>query len=159
MAVKLSVTKHTIAEPSGILARDYGAHMVSLNITEDTDNGRIVKVGKMSSLDQYEVEEATTINAYIAMKNPNGTWLVVVDDVADGKTAFIYQEPIINYESPKVLTALSNFYNDPADGPVRGYILQPLDRFSLSDDGFVGTPKAGATITSIQDGKLVIATA
>ena len=159
MAIKMTVAKHTVAEPSGILARDYGAHMVSLNIKEDTDNGRIVKVGKMSSLDLYEVEEATEINAYIAMKNPNGTWLVVVDDVADGKTAFIYQKPLIAHESPRALTAISNFYNDPADGAVRGYILQPLDRFSLSNEGFVGTPKEGATITSISDGKLVIATA
>lgn len=157
MAINYTLEKHTIASPDGLIASNYGEHMVSLNITENTDNGRIVKVGRMSSLDLYEVEEATTIDAYIAMKNPNGTWLVVVNSVPDDLTAFIYQKPLISEESPRSLAELSNFYNDPEDGAVRGYILHALDRFSLSDEGFVGTPAKDAKITSISDGKLVIA--
>lgn len=158
MAVKFKTEKHTVCNLGNLIAQNYGEHMVSLNITEDTDNGRIVKVGNMSSLDQYEVEAATKIDAYIVDKNPDGTWLVVVKGVEDDLTALIYQKPLIKYESPRELTQFSNFYNDPADGPVRGYILHALDRFSLSAEGFEGTPKKGATITSIQDGKLVIAT-
>ena len=156
MATNMSVEKHTVCDPGNLLASHYGEHMVSLDITEATDNGRIVKAGEMTSLDLYEVEEVTAIDAYIALKNTNGTWLVVVNEVKDPRTALIYQEPLINYESVRALTQISNFYNDPADGPVRGYILHSLDRFSLSDEGFVGTPKKGAKITAIQDGKLVI---
>lgn len=156
MAIKYSVDQHTIASPDGLIAQNYGEHMVSLKIEEPTDNGRIVKVGKMVSLDLYEVEEATEIDAYVFGKNPNGTWLVVVNGVKDDLTALIYQKPLINEESPRKLTSIANFFNDPEDGAVRGYILHALDRFSLSEDGFEGTPEAGATITSIANGKLVI---
>lgn len=157
MAINYTVDKHTVCEIGNLIAQNYGEHMVSLNITDPTDNGRIVKVGKMISLDLYEVEEATAIDAYIAMKNANGTWLVVVNGVEDDLTALVYQKPLINEESPRKLTSVSNFYNDPEDGAVRGYILHALDRFSLSDDGFEGTPVVGATIASIANGKLVIA--
>lgn len=94
--------------------------------------------------------------AYIFDKNADGTWLVVVNK-AEERTALIYQKPLIDYESPRALTQISNFYNDPKDGPVRGYVLHSLDRFSLSDEGFSGTPKKGGKITTITDGKLVVA--
>lgn len=157
MAISYTVEKHTVCNPGNLIAEEYGEHMVSLNITEATDNGRIVKVGKMTSLDNWEVEDATEIKAYIALKNSDGTFLVVVDEVADDKTALIYQQPIINEERPKALTDFANFYNDPEDGAVRGYILHALDRFSLSAEGFTSpkTVKVGDEITAILGGKLV----
>nr|WP_142412622.1 hypothetical protein [Clostridium sp. Marseille-P7770] len=156
MAIKYSVDKHTVCKLGGLLAQKYGEYNVSLKITEDTDNGRIVKVGKMDSLDLYATEAATTIGAYIFDQAADGTWLVVVTSVPDDLTALIYQKPLINEESPRKLTSIANFYNDPEDGAVRGYILHALDRFYLSDDGFSGTPKKGATIEAIENGKLKI---
>nr|DAP75936.1 MAG TPA: hypothetical protein [Caudoviricetes sp.] len=156
MAIKYSVDKHTVCKLGGLLAQKYGEYNVSLKITEDTDNGRIVKVGKMDSLDLYTTEVATTIGAYIFDQAADGTWLVVVTSVPDDLTALIYQKPLINEESPRKLTSIANFYNDPEDGAVRGYILHALDRFYLSDDGFSGTPKKGATIEAIENGKLKI---
>lgn len=156
MAIKFTVEKHTVCELGNLIAQEYGEHMVSLKIDEAIDNGRIVKVKDMVSLDQYDYEAATKIDAKIVQQNPNGTWLVLVKGVEDDLTALIYQKPLISYESPSDLISLSNFYNDPLDGPVRGYIIHALDRFSLSADGFEGTPKAGAVISSIQDGKLVV---
>lgn len=156
MAIKYSVDKHTVCKLGGLLAQKYGEYNVSLKITEDTDNGRIVKVGKMDSLDLYTTEAATTIGAYIFDQAADGTWLVVVTSVPDDLTALIYQKPLINEESPRKLTSIANFYNDPEDGAVRGYILHALDRFYLSDDGFSGTPKKGATIEAIENGKLKI---
>ena len=156
MAIKYSVDKHTVCKLGGLLAQKYGEYNVSLKITEDTDNGRIVKVGKMDSLDLYATEAATTIGAYIFDQAADGTWLVVVTSVPDDLTALIYQKPLINEESPRKLTSVANFYNDPEDGAVRGYILHALDRFYLSDDGFSGTPKKGATIEAIENGKLKI---
>lgn len=156
MAIKYSVDKHTVCKLGGLLAQEYGEYNVSLKITEDTDNGRIVKVGKMDSLDLYTTEAATTIGAYIFDQAADGTWLVVVTSVPDDLTALIYQKPLINEESPRKLTSIANFYNDPEDGAVRGYILHALDRFYLSDDGFSGTPKKGATIEAIENGKLKI---
>lgn len=163
--IDYSVTKHTLCKIGYIIAGHYGEHMVSLTIDEPTDNGRIVKVGKMTSLDNWEIATdedgekvaPTGFKAYILDKAVDGTWLVVVDEVADDKTALIYQQPIINEESPKMLTSLANFYNDPEDGAVRGYILHANDRFYLSDLGFQGVPAKDAEITSISaDGKLVI---
>lgn len=156
MAIKYSVDKHTVCKLGGLLAQKYGEYNVSLKITEDTDNGRIVKVGKMDSLDLYTTEAATTIGAYIFDQAADGTWLVVVTSVPDDLTALIYKKPLINEESPRKLTSIANFYNDPEDGAVRGYILHALDRFYLSDDGFSGTPKKGATIEAIENGKLKI---
>lgn len=156
MAIKYTVEKHTICNPGNLIAENYGEHMVSLKITDATDNGRIVKVGDMESLDEYKVEAATTIGAYIFDKNADGTWLVVVTSVPNDLTALIYQKPIIAEESPRSLTSFANFYNDPEDGAVRGYILHALDRFSLSSDGFEGTPKKGAKIAAISNGKLKI---
>ena len=156
MAIKYSVDKHTVCKLGGLLAQKHGEYNVSLKITEDTDNGRIVKVGKMDSLDLYTTEVATTIGAYIFDQAADGTWLVVVTSVPDDLTALIYQKPLINEESPRKLTSIANFYNDPEDGAVRGYILHALDRFYLSDDGFSGTPKKGATIEAIENGKLKI---
>ena len=157
MAIKYTVNKHTVCHPGNLIAQNYGEHMVSLGITEDTDNGRIVKVGDMQSLDNYKVEKATTIGATIFDQNADGTWLVVVTSVPDDLTALVYTEPLIAEQSPRALTSIANFYNDPEDGAARGYILHALDRFSLSADGFEGTPKKGAKITTITDGKLVVA--
>lgn len=156
MAIKYSVDKHTVCKLGGLLAQKYGEYNVSLKITEDTDNGRIVKVGKMNSLDLYTTETVTTIGAYIFDQAADGTWLVVITSVPDDLTALIYQKPLINEESPRKLTSIANFYNDPEDGAVRGYILHALDRFYLSADGFSGTPKKGATIEAIENGKLKI---
>lgn len=154
MAISYNVEKHTVCNPGSLIASNYGRHIVSLEITDDTDNGRIVKVGKMKSLDLFEIEDATAIDAYVALKGADGLWLVVVNDPKD--TCLIYNKPLINEESPRRLTLESNFYNDPEDGAVRGYVLDNYDRFWLSEEGFEGTPTVGATITTITDGKLTI---
>lgn len=156
MAISYKVDKHTYMNPGNLIAENYGEHMVSLKIEEPTDNATIVKVGKMIALDLWEIEEATTIDAYIALKGVDGTYLVVINSTTDDKTAVIYQKPLINEESPKTLTDLKNFYNDPEDGPVRGYILHTFDRFWVDADGFVGTPDVGKNITVVADGKLVV---
>ena len=68
MAISYTVEKHTVCNPGSLIASNYGRHMASLNITDPTDNGRIVKVGEMKSLDLFEVEEATEIDAYVDIK-------------------------------------------------------------------------------------------
>ena len=157
MAINYTVEKHTVCNPGSLIASDYGRHIASVEIEEAIDNGRIVKVGNMTeSLDTFEMATASEIDAYIAMQGADGLWLVVVNDPKDVRNALIYQEPLIDEESPRALTLEENFYNDPEDGPVRAYLLDALDRFWLSDEGFSGTPAVGSTITTITDGKLVI---
>ena len=158
MAIRYKVDTFPIAKQGSLLASSYGEHMVSLDITEETPNGYICKVGKMKSLDLFEVEEAGTFKGYIALKGADGMYLVVVEET-DPLNAVIIQQPLIKEESPRRLTLEKNFYNDPADGAARGYQLHPIDRIWYSADSFVGTPVVGATISGVQGGKPVIATA
>lgn len=155
MAIKYEVTKFPQMEIGYLLAQDYGEHILSVEITEDTANGYIFKPGKMKSLDLWTMEEATEIDAYIATKDASGRFLVVVNDPKD--CAVIYQKPLNNYESPRTLAQGSNFYNDPADGAVRGYVLHKYDRFWFTPDAFDGEAAVDATITTVSNGKLVIA--
>jgi len=161
MAIQWSVQKHTRAEIGNSIAQDYGEHMVSLDISGETngiDNGRVVHVKGMKALDLWEYEAASNqVKATIVLQHPvSKLWLVHIDEVTDDKTAFIYQKPLIEEESPRQLTLEENFYNDPKDGPVRGYIMHALDRYWLSEEGFDGTPAAGKKITTITNGKFVV---
>lgn len=159
MAIDYSVTKHTRVEIGNSIAEDYGEHMVSLDISNETngiDNGRFVSVDKMTALDLWDYNDVAdnTVSAYIVMQHPvSKLWLMVIDSVKDDKTAIIYQKPLIAEESPRILTNEENFYNIPEDGPVRGYIVHALDRFWISDNGFDGTPAVNATITKFVNGK------
>lgn len=154
MAIRYEVEKHTVCNIGNLLAQNYGEHMFSFKLEKDTDNGRVVKVGDWNSLDQYSVAEATAIDAEIVEKMANGNFMVLVRDPKD--CVLIYQKPLIAEESPRKLTLLSNFFNEAGD-VVRGYGLHKFDRFELSAEGFEGTPVKGAKITTIQDGKLVVA--
>lgn len=163
MAIQYSVTAHTRAEIGNAISQDYGEHMVSLDISNEADgidNGRFVHVTgmKVGTMDLWEYEAASNeMTATVILQHPvSKLWLVHVDSVTDDKLAFIYQKPLIEEESPRILTPEKNFYNIREDGPVRGYIVHALDRFWLSEDGFSGTPTQGATISAISDGKPVI---
>ena len=80
MAIKYAATKFPQMEIGNLLAQDYGEHILSVKITEDTPNGYHFKPGKMTSLDNWEMEAATEIDAYIAMKDASGRYLVVIRD-------------------------------------------------------------------------------
>lgn len=155
MAIKYAATKFPQMEIGYLLAQDYGEHILSVNITEDTPNGYHFKPGKMKSLDNWDMEAATEIGAYIALKDASGRFLVVITDPKG--VGVIYQKPLNNIESPRELAMASNFYNDPEDGAVRGYMLHAQDRYWLTADNFDGTPVVGSEITTITNGKLTIA--
>ena len=154
MAINFKTTTFPQMEIGNLLAQNYGEHVLSVEITEDTHNGYICKLGKMKKLDLWTMEEADAIDAYIALKDAAGRFLVVINDPQD--CAVIYQKPLNPYESPKAL-ANASFYNDPADGPVRAYELHKHDRFWLTADAFDGEePEVGKTISTVTDGKLVV---
>lgn len=155
MAIKYAATKFPQMEIGYLLAQDYGEHILSVNITSDTQNGYHFKPGKMKSLDNWDMKDATEIGAYIALKDAAGRFLVVITDPKG--VGVIYQKPLNNIESPRELALASNFYNDPEDGPVRGYMLHAQDRYWLTPDNFEGTPAVGSEITTITNGKLTVA--
>lgn len=153
MAIKYSAEKFPQMEIGYLLAQDYGEHILSVEISEDTANGYHFKPGKMKSLDLWKMETATEIDAYIALQDASGRYLVVINDPKGA--CVVYQKPLNNVESPRALASASNFYNDPEDGPVRGYVLHAHDRYWLTADNFEGTPNVGDDITTITNGKLV----
>lgn len=157
MAIKYTTEKHTVCELGAMVAAEGGRHIVSVKFDKPIDNGRIITVGKMTgALDQWAEADTPVLSfkGHVYGKGSNGLWLVVVDDPGDAKNALVYQKPLINEESPKSLTLLENFFNDPLDGPVRSYLMDRCDRFWLSDDGFslaTGVTKvtAGASIDGL----------
>ena len=50
MAIKYAATKFPQMEIGNLLAQDYGEHILSVKITEDTPNGYHFKPGKMTLL-------------------------------------------------------------------------------------------------------------
>lgn len=162
MAIDYSVVKHTRAEIGKSLAQTGGAHLFSLDISGETggiDNGRFVKVTGMTDLDKYAygAPGSGDVAGKVILQSPtSGLWLIEITE-ADPSVAFIYQKPLIYEESPKVLTDEANFYNDPDDGPVRGYGLSRHDAYWLSADGFSGDVAVGKTFTTVTDGKPVLA--
>ena len=100
MAIKYAATKFPQMEIGNLLAQDYGEHILSVKITEDTPNGYHFKPGKMTSLDNWEMEAATEIDAYIAMKDASGRYLVVIRDPKG--VGVIYQKPLFITIQPTV---------------------------------------------------------
>ena len=141
MAIKYAVNTYPQAKQGNLLASNYGEHMVSLNIKNETANGYICKVGQMKTLDLFEVETAGDFEGYIALKGADGMYCVVVTKT-DPLNAIVINKPLINEESPRRLTVEANYYNDPADGAVRGYQMHVLDRIWLSADAFDTTTQA-----------------
>ena len=147
------ITKHATAFPSNILAAEGGAHMFSIELAEDCDNGAIVKAGAWKSLDLFEEAEATEFEGTIVEKMANGNYLVLVEEPHDA--LFVYQVPVGAYEWTNEWKKESILYNKAGDR-VRAYGLVKYDRFELSKEGFEGEPEVGKKINGISAKKLVV---
>ena len=153
MAIRYSVEKHAVCLPSNVLARDYGEHIFNVKIDTDTDNGNLVAIGNWIGLDQFAEAAVTEFEGEIVQKMSNGNWLVLVKKPGDA--TLVYQKPLIEEESPRKLTAESNFFNE-AGSTIRTYGLKKFDRFEVSKEAFDGEPTVGAAIASVVDKKMVI---
>lgn len=154
MSIKYAIDKHATANPSNILAAEYGAHMFSIELASDCDNGNLVAAGDWLSLDLFAEAEVTKFEGKIVEQMGNGNWLVLVTDPGDA--LFVYQVPIAAEEWTNEWKKESNMYNVAGDR-VRAYGLSKWDRFEVSAEGFEGTPAVGAVISGVQGKKMVIA--
>ena len=111
-------TSHVVAESSRLKATISG-HIYDLKMTEDTDNGTIVAIGKFV---EEQVFEAKTYAA--------------------GDTPYLILTPPLAYNGKKAWSDEKYFYN--AKGEIaRAYELHKDDVFTISADAFSGSPEVG----------------
>ena len=116
-------TPHVVAESSRLKATISG-HIYDLKMTEDTDNGTIVGIGKF--VDE-QVFEAKTYAA--------------------GDTPYLVLTPPLAYNGKKAWSDEKYFYN--ANGEIaRAYELHKDDIFTVSADAFTGSPAVGKYVDS-----------
>ena len=152
--VKYNIEKHAVAAPTKVLAQNYGAHIYNVQITDDLDQGAIIKRGAWLSLDTYAEAAASTMTGVIRQKATNGNWYVEITDNPDNEL-FVYSVPMIAEEYNNNFKKISNFYN-AAGTVVRAYTLVVGDIVELSAEGFDGTPEAGKNVT-VAGKKFVVA--
>lgn len=154
MSMFYEIAKHATANPSNILAGEYGAHMFSIELNSDTDNGNLVAVGDWLSLDLFAEAVPTGFKGKIVEQMGNGNYLVLVEDPVDA--VLVYQVPVGAEEYNNSFKLESNLYNKAGDR-VRAYELKKWDRFEVSKEGFEGEPTVGATIDGVSNKKMVVA--
>lgn len=128
------MAKHCVVTRERMTSEFDGSKRLSLLCTEDIDNGNVVVLGKLASRELYE---------YAA---PKGT-----EDVSE----------IVLITTPEVmadsrLKSLSDFYNE-AGKAMTGDLLFKHDIFSLTAEGFEGTPAAEKFVKLGTGTKLVVA--
>ena len=153
MSVFYEIAKHATANPSNVLAAEGGAHIYSVLLDTDTDNGNLVAIGDWLSLDQFAEAAATTFTGKIVEKMGNGNYLVLVEDPGDA--CLVYQVPVGAEEWTNTWKKESNLYNKAGD-IVRVYGLVKHDRFEVSAEGFDGEPAVGAAVTGVSNKKMVV---
>lgn len=153
MAVDIKVARHVTGYPSNVIARHYGAHMPGVVAKSDTDNGNFVAAGKSLDRENYEEAAVTKFTGEVIALEPNGQWLIRVDDPGDA--LFVYTKPLSPYKEPLEAEDEPAFYNAAGD-IMRTYQLIKFDKVAVSENGFDGVPAVGAQITGIKNKKPVI---
>ena len=116
-------TAHVVAESSRLKATISG-HIYDLKMTEDTDNGTIVGIGRFV---KEQVFEAKTYAA--------------------GDTPYLVLTPPLAYNGKKAWSDEKYFYN--AQGEIaRAYELHKDDIFTVSANAFTGSPAVGKYVDS-----------
>lgn len=157
MAIKLNIEKFPVAYPSKVVAREGGAHMYSLQHTDDAWNGAVVAKGDYVSLDLYKAKDAVKVNAKIVDVAANGNFYVEIqEDIPATEALIVYNPPVIEEEYSNAFKVESNFYI-PKEMEERAYPLREGDIWELSKEAFTGTPVVGSKITTITEKKWVIA--
>lgn len=153
MSIFYQLATHATALPSNVLAGEYGAHMFSVLLDSDTDNGNLVAIGDWLSLDLFAEKAVTSFKGKIVEQMGNGNYLVLVEEPGDA--TLVYQVPVGAEEWTNTFKKESNLYNKAGD-IVRTYELKKWDRFEVSKEAFDGEPKVGAAIASVSNKKMVI---
>lgn len=156
MAIDISKGTHNISFPNNIASAEgrYG-HVFNMVLTANHDNGTLISRGSYVSYDQYAEDTlAEGWTGVIRQQHADGTWEVETTAVpSTGEALYVYNSPVSPYAETE-LQDESLFYN-LAGEVAQGMTLMVGDVFTVSANGFTGTPAAQATLT-YANGKYVV---
>lgn len=138
--------KHAVAESTNLKATIVG-NIWNIKATDDIDNGCIVKRGDYVAPEYYAEAAATEFTGKIIEKAANGNFRVEVTAVGELE-GLVLSVPLIYEEYTTRMQEESNFYNAKGD-LLRVYQLYVGDVFTLSAEGFDGTPEVGKTVSVV----------
>lgn len=156
MAIAMSTTKHIKSFPNKVASMmGTNGHVYNLVLGANADNGTLAKKGAYVSFDQYAA--AAVDNGFagvILEKAVDGTWYIEVTALPETGALYVYNSPVSPYSEAE-LQDEGLFYNANGD-VVQGAPLMLGDVFTISVEGFTGTPVAGKAV-SYSAGKYVVA--
>ena len=138
--------KHAVAESTNLKATIVG-NIWNIKATDNIDNGCIVKRGDYVAPEYYAEAAATEFAGKIIEKAANGNFRVEVTAVGELE-GLVLSVPLIYEEYTTRMQEESNFYNAKGD-LLRVYQLYVGDVFTLSAEGFDGTPEVGKTVSVV----------
>ena len=138
--------KHAVAESTNLKATIVG-NIWNIKATDNIDNGCIVKRGDYVAPEFYAEAAATEFTGKIIEKAANGNFRVEVTAVGELE-GLVLSVPLIYEEYTTRMQEESNFYNAKGD-LLRVYQLYVGDVFTLSAEGFDGTPEVGKTVSVV----------
>ena len=137
--IQVNITKHCVAFPSKVLARDGGKHIYNIQLAEASgkfvDNGWFVARNTFIELDLYSAKAPTSFEGKVVGVAANGNYYVEV--VNPGDALFVYNVPMIEETYNNTFKKESNYTNAPTQ-VVRSYELAVGDIVEISAEGFAG---------------------
>lgn len=155
MAIDISKGSHIKSFPNRVASAmgQYG-HVYDIELTANADNGTLAGRGDAVGFGLYEQANVpASFAGRIQGKASDGTYYVEVTGLG-GETLYLYNSPVSEY-GIKELQDESLFYNKSGD-VVQGMELKVGDVFSISKNGFTGTPAANYAV-SYSGGKYIVA--
>lgn len=153
MSFKLSMAEYPVSGVNKLLATQGGKHIYNVTAGTECWNGALIKRGDWNSFDNYEEAAATEFDGIVRQQAANGNWYVEVVDAHDA--LLVYNVPIVEADFTRDMASEKHFYIEAGE-VCRAHELAVGDIFELSEDGFEGTPVAGATVSGVTDKKPTI---
>ena len=158
--IDIQLNKHMTSFPTKIASMmiPEGGKVYNIVIADNkVDNGQLCGRGAYVSFDQYEqaalpsdpAEEggtAVTFAGRINEMGADGRWIVEVTQLPkSGEVLYMYNSPVSEYDE-RDLQDEALFYSAKNER-IQGARLDIGDLFSISVEGFEGTPAANAAVT------------
>ena len=130
---------HTVCETTNLRAVHYAARIFDAVATEDIDNGTF------GYLDGLETE--------------GGVIYKFVKGTKEGAAVVMAHNPEWTEDTSRMINQRKDKFFIPAGTPFRALVIDELDEFALSAEGFAGTPEANKYVSINANGKLEVADA
>lgn len=155
--IDIQLNKHMTSFPTKIASMmiPEGGKVYNIVIADNkVDNGQLCGRGAYVSFDQYAQDAlpsdagtpAVTFAGRINELGADGRWIVEVTQLPkSGEVLYMYNSPVSEYDE-RDLQDEALFYSAKNER-IQGARLDIGDLFSISENGFEGTPAANAAVT------------